>query len=257
MPPSRWPALDLEGPIAFAHRGGALDAIENTMPAFQASVDLGYRFVETDVHATLDGKLVAFHDDHLDRVTDVSGAIAEMTWAEVRAAKVGGSETIPLLEDVLTTWPDLHVNIDPKADSSVAPLMEVILATASVDRVCIGSFSDRRLAELRDRLGPALCTATGPKDIAKLRAASWHVPFASADVGCAQVPRRAKGVTIVDERFVAKAHERGIQVHVWTIDDPDEMHDLLDLGVDGIMTDLPTVLRDVLMSRDAWFPACP
>lgn len=255
MPESRWPALNLAGPIAFAHRGGAIDALENSIPAFQASVDLGYRFVETDVHATRDGYLVAFHDEHLDRVTDATGAIADLNWDEVRRARIGGIEPIPLLEEVLTTWPTLHVNIDPKADASVEPLVAVIRKTASIDRVCIGSFSDKRLAALRSTLGSSLCTATGPKDIAKLRGASWHLPLGNAPVGCAQVPRRAKGVTIVDEKFIATAHDRGIQVHVWTIDEPAEMHELLDMGVDGIMTDRPTVLRDVLIDRGEWVAA--
>lgn len=252
MPASPWPVLDHPGPLAFAHRGGAGDWPENTLPAFAGAVELGYRYVETDVHVTADGVLLAFHDDHLDRVTDRVGEIAAMPWREVRGARVDGREPIPLLEDLLGTWPELRVNIDPKHDECIDALVEVVRRTGSIDRVCIGSFSDRRLAALRGRLGDRLCTSLGPRGTARLRGASWHLPAGQLSAGCAQVPTTIKGVTLVDERFLAAAHDRSLQVHVWTIDDPAEMHRLLDLGVDGIMTDRPGVLRDVLIERGTW-----
>lgn len=252
MPANAWPFLDHVGPLAFAHRGGAGDWPENTMPAFENAVALGYRYVETDVHVTADGVLVAFHDDHLDRVTDRTGAIAEHTWADVRAARVAGSEPIPLLEDLLGTWPDLHVNIDPKHDASVDALAEVIRRTNSIDRVCVGAFSDRRIARLRSMLGHRLCTALGPRGVTRLRADSWRVPTRRPVAACAQVPPKLGAVPVVDAAFVETAHARGLQVHVWTIDDPGQMHSLLDLGVDGIMTDRPAVLRDVLVERGQW-----
>lgn len=249
----RWPVLDHPGPLAFAHRGGAGDWPENTMPAFEGAVGLGYRYVETDVHVTSDGVLLAFHDDVLDRVTDRTGAVSELPWSEVREARVDGREPIPLLEDLLGTWPELRVNIDPKHDGAVDALAAVIERTGAVARVCIGAFSDKRLARLRLRLGPHLCTALGPRDTARLRASSYGPPVGRLpDAGCVQVPWRHKLGTLVDERFVRAAHDRGLQVHVWTIDDPAEMGELLDLGVDGIMTDRPAVLRDVLEVRGEW-----
>jgi glycerophosphoryl diester phosphodiesterase len=252
VPSSRFAVLDFPGVLAFAHRGGAGDWPENTMPAFANAVALGYRYVETDVHATSDGVLVAFHDDRLDRVTDRTGEIAALPWAEVSKARVDGTEPPLLLEDLLGAYPDLRVNIDPKHDNSVEPLAEVLRRTGSVDRVCVGSFSDRRLARLRELLGPGLCTSLGPRGVTRLRGASFHVPTWSMEAGCVQVPHRVKGVTLVDTRFVAAAHARGLQVHVWTIDDPAEMEELLDKGVDGIMTDRPAVLRDVLERRGQW-----
>ncbi|CAN5744062.1 glycerophosphodiester phosphodiesterase [soil metagenome] len=251
---TRWPVLTHPGPLAFAHRGGAGDWPENTMPAFEGAVTLGYRYVETDVHVTADGVLVAFHDDVLDRVTDRTGAISELPWSEVRRARVDGREPIPLLADLLGAWPDLRVNIDPKHDSAVDALAEVIERTGSIDRVCLAAFSDKRLARLRLRLGPRLCTAFGPRDIARMRAASYGAPVGRLPgAGCVQVPPRHKLGPLVDERFVRCAHGRGLQVHVWTIDDPVQMAELLDLGVDGIMTDRPSVLRDVLEARGQWF----
>lgn len=250
--PTTLPFLDHPAPIPFAHRGGAGDWPENTMPAFAGAVELGYRYIETDVHVTADGVLVAFHDESLDRVTDRVGLIRELPWSEVRAARVDGREPIPLLEDLLGTWPDLRVNIDPKHDSAVESLASTIARTASLDRVCIGAFSDRRIATLRARLGAQLCTSGGPKAVAKLRAASLGAPLGDLGHACVQVPVRAKGALLVDDRFVRAAHRRGVAVHVWTIDEPDEMHALLDLGVDGIMTDRPATLRAVLESRGSW-----
>ncbi len=253
VPSSPWPFLDHPGPLAFAHRGGAGDWPENTMPAFEGAVALGYRYVETDAHVTADGICLAFHDDRLDRVTDRTGVIAELTYQEVRQARVDGREPIPLLEDLITAFPSLRVNIDPKHDAAVDPLAAVIERTGTIDRVCVGSFSDQRITRLRAALGPRLCTSLGPKAIARLRGGSFGLPAGRIAGGCAQVPHKYKGVAVTDRRFVERAHAAGLQVHVWTIDDPDEMHLLLDLGVDGIMTDRPAVLRDVLRSRGAWY----
>jgi glycerophosphoryl diester phosphodiesterase len=248
------PFLDHPGPIPFAHRGGAGDWPENTMPAFEGAVALGYRYVETDVHVTADGELLAFHDERLDRVTDRTGLIRELPWREVSAARVDGREPIPRLVDLLHTWPDLRVNIDPKHDSAVEALADAITRTGAIDRVCVGAFSDRRIARLRAMLGERLCTAMGPGAIARLRAACYGWPHRPVD-DCAQVPTRRGRIPIVDERLVRTAHRLGVQVHVWTIDDPVEIDRLLDLGVDGIMTDRPAVLRGVLERRGAWHGA--
>ncbi len=246
--------LDSTVPIAFAHRGAhdGSDVIENTMAAFGAAVDLGYRYVETDVHATADGVLVAFHDERLDRVTDRRGLIRELPWREVKAARVGSDQHVPLLEDLLGSWPTLRVNIDPKHDSAVEPLVSAIERTKAVDRICVGAFSDRRIARVRMALGRRLCTAMGPVSIVRLRAASYRVPLGRFAADCAQVPTKQGRVRLVDERFVAAAHVRGIAVHVWTIDDEAEMERLLDLGVDGLMTDRAELLRSVLQRRGAW-----
>jgi glycerophosphoryl diester phosphodiesterase len=248
-----YPFLDWPGPLAFAHRGGASEVPENTMPAFEHAVGLGYRYLETDAHVTADGVLVAFHDDRLDRVTDRTGVVAELPWSEVRQAMVDGREPIPLLEDLLAAWPDVRVNIDPKHDGVAEPLAAAIVRTGSVDRVCVGAFSDRRIATVKALVGPALCTSMGPREVAQLLAASRGLPGGKRlRSPCAQVPTHQGRVPLVTPRFVATAHRLGVQVHVWTIDERDEMARLLDLGVDGIMTDRPQVLKDLLVERDAW-----
>ena len=249
--PAKFPFLEHDGVLAFAHRGGAGVGPENTMSAFQACVDLDYRYVETDVHRTSDGYLVAFHDATLDRATDRTGRICDLTWAEVSEARVDG-EQIPLLEDILGTWPDLRVNIDPKADDAVEPLIAVIQKTKAIDRVCIGAFSDARIRRLRAALGPALCTSMGPFEVFRLRMKSLGLPVGGFASGCAQVPIRQGGIPVVDRLSVAAAHRLGLQVHVWTVDEPEVMHQLLDLGVDGIITDRPSTLKQVLLARGQW-----
>jgi glycerophosphoryl diester phosphodiesterase len=251
---ARFPFLDWPGRLAFAHQGAHAPGGpgENTMAAFQAAVDQGYRYLETDAHATADGILVAFHDDRLDRLTDRAGVIGDLPYAEVRAARVRDQDEIPLLEDLLTAWPDVRINIDPKHDAAVAPLVELIARTGTVDRVCIGAFSDRRLSRVREGLGDRVCTSMGPRQVGRLVAAARGLPGGSFAAACVQVPVRRGPVPLVTDRFVAAAHQRDLQVHVWTVNDADEMHRLFDMGVDGIMTDRADVLKTVLQGRGEW-----
>jgi glycerophosphoryl diester phosphodiesterase len=242
------PYLDWPGPIAFAHRGGASDNPENTMPAFQHAVDLGYTYLETDVHATRDGVLVAFHDADLSRTCGRPGTINSLPWSEVSAARVSGREPIPLFDELVSAFPDARFNIDCKSDTALAPLISALRRLDCLDRVCVGSFSDRRLRRLRATFGERLCSSFGPGEIAALRS---RVPVRTRGQ-VAQVPVRYGRVRVVSPPTVARAHALGYHVHVWTIDDAAEMHRLLDLGVDGIMTDRPQVLKDVLLARHEW-----
>lgn len=244
--------LDGPRPRAFAHRGGSEAAPENTPAAFAAAVALGFRYLETDVHLTRDGQVVAFHDGTLDRVTDRSGRIAELTWDEVSSARVEGGYRIPLLVELLDAFPEAYFNIDPKDDLVVTPLADLLQQTAAVHRVCIGSFSGPRLDELANRLGPSLCRAIGPGHIVRLAAASMGLPFRAVVGSCAQVPTHVRGRRLVTRRFIETAHSHELEIHVWTVNGAAEMHHLLDLGADGIMTDRPAVLKDVLQARGQW-----
>ena len=251
----QYPFLDAPLPLAFAHRGGAGVELENSMAAFEQAVALGYRYLETDVHATTDGVLFAFHDRTLDRVTDGRGRLRRLTSADIDGVRIGGSAAIPRLEDILGAWPDVRVNVDVKDWPAIEPLVETIRRTGTLDRVSVASFSDRRLARVRAALGPHLCTSLGPLGVIRLRVSAYPRVIrraAASAVPCAQIPTRVGPVPIVDSRLVETAHQRGICVHVWTVDDPAEMRRLLDLGVDGIMTDRPGVLREVLLGRGAW-----
>jgi glycerophosphoryl diester phosphodiesterase len=246
-------------PVAIAHRGASDDAPENTLPAFAAAIEAGCRYLETDVHVTRDGVVVAFHDDELDNNTDRTGPIEALDIAQVEAADAGFHHAafkgtgvqVPRLEEILTRWPDAYVNIDPKTDRAVEPLVAVLDRLDAWERTCIGAFSDRRLNRVRTLSKGRACTSMGPAATATARiaAATGRMPRLGAD--CLQVPIRHHGVTIVTERFVRAAHRSGLPVHVWTVDDEPTMHRVLDLGVDGIMTNRPRVLLDVLARRAA------
>ncbi len=250
--PAKYPFLEHQGVLAFAHRGGAREAPENTMRAFEYAVGLGYRFLETDAYATRDGVLISFHDDKLDRVTDSKGKIDELTWGELKSARIGGVEPIPLMEDLLSRWPDVRINIDPKHDAAVAPLIALIKRLGVEERVCIGSFSGKRIRSVQDAFDGRVCTSLGPTGVLKLKSTSAGMPFRRFREGCAQVPVKANNVTIVTRRFVEAAERKGMQVHVWTVDEEVEMRRLIDLGVHGLMTDRPALLKDVLISKGLW-----
>jgi glycerophosphoryl diester phosphodiesterase len=252
----RFAFLDHQGPIVMAHRGFSLDGLENSLAAFSAAIDLGLDYLETDVHATRDGVLLAFHDDRLDRVTDARGAIAELPWSTVRQARIGGREPIPLLEDVLGTWPDVRVNIDVKAAPAIDPLVLAITRTAALDRICVASFSERRRAAVRRALGPTLATSVGPARVATWRlgaplpvAGPTLARLALRGAAAVQVPARAGRLEVVTRGSIQAAHAAGAQVHVWTVNDPVEMHRLFDLGVDGLITDRADLVRAVLSAR--------
>ena len=251
--PIRHPYLDHPGPLAFAHRGGAADGLENTLRQFRRAVEAGYRYIETDVHATRDGRLVAFHDATLDRVTDGTGRIADLPWERVRHARVAGEEPVPLFEELLETFPEVRWNIDVKAGPALVPLLELIGRTNAWDRVCVGSFSEARVVRAQRLAGPRLATSYGIRGVLGLRLRSWGVPVAPRRAPvAAQVPEVQSGIRVVDLRFLRAARARGLQVHVWTVNDPDRMHRLLDLGVDGIMTDHIDTLRKVMEDRGVW-----
>lgn len=250
------PYLDWPGPIPFAHRGGTSAAPENTLPAFERAVELGYAYLETDVHLSADGVLMAFHDPDLGRTCGVDASIADLTADELADVRVDGREPIPTMVELLDRFPGARFNIDCKSDAAAGPLVTLVRERDLLDRVCIGAFSHARLTKIRSLLGDRLLTCMSPQEIARLRLTGRvrgterrvaQVPVRAADQG---VGRR---LTVVTPGFVANARRHGVAVHVWTIDDPVEMHRLLDLGVDGIMTDRPEVLRDVLRARHSWF----
>ncbi len=243
---ARTPYLDHDGPLVMAHRGfdpGGDGRLENSMLAFEAAVNLGARYLETDVHATSDGQLLAFHDSALDRVTNGTGRVARLPWSRVSRALIGGTEPIPLFEDVLGTWPDVRVNIDVKSAGAAAPLVRVLERTGAHDRVCVASFSDRRRRATVRQLSRPVAASPGMVEAARF----WCAVRAGAPtsvlraltkaVDCLQLPVRMGRLRVITSRFLAAAHDTGLEVHAWTVNDPAEMRRLLDLGVDGLITD--------------------
>lgn len=252
--------LDDPGPVlAFAHRGGAyhpeIEGLENTLAAFRHAVALGYRYLETDVHVTRDGVLLAFHDTVLDRVTDRQGEIGTLTLAEVREALVAGREAVPTLAELFDAFPDARFNIDLKSAGAVAALADFIAAREAWDRVLVGSFSARRTARFRTLTGGRVPTCATPAETVAFRllpSARLATLLTGRRFQAFQVPHRRRSFRVVTEGFVRRAHAAGLHVHVWTIDEAAEMAELLDRGVDGIFTDRTDILRDVLIDRRQW-----
>jgi glycerophosphoryl diester phosphodiesterase len=247
------------GVLAMAHRGGAdhpdLAGLENTLAAFRHAAALGYRYLETDVHATRDGVLVAFHDAVLDRVTDHPGRIAEMTAAEVATARIGGVQPIPTMAALLEELPDCRFNIDIKSAEAVAPLADLVIRTGSEDRVCVGSFSLSRIDDFRRRTAGRVATSAAPVEAVAFRllpGGRLAGRLTRHRVAALQVPHHRGPFPVVTAGFVRRAHAAGVHVHVWTVDEPAEMAELLDLGVDGLITDRTDLLKDVLVSRGVW-----
>jgi glycerophosphoryl diester phosphodiesterase len=254
-----FPFLDDGGPVlAFAHRGGARHpdnlGFENTRRAFGLATALGYRYLETDVHLTRDGVLLAFHDLVLERVSDGRGRLADLTYAELSRIRIGGSETIPTLLELVEAFPEARFNIDLKAEGTAAPLAALVAEHGLQDRVLVGSFSARRLNAFRRLAGPRVPTAAHPAEVAAYLLLPSRVATAvtRGRVAALQVPHRRGPLTIATRGLVRRAHAANLPVHVWTIDDPLEMRTLLDRGVDGLMTDRTDILRSVLEQRGLW-----
>jgi glycerophosphoryl diester phosphodiesterase len=246
------PFLDHQRPLAFAHRGGSAHAPENSWRAFECAITLGYAYLETDARATADGQLMAFHDRTLDRLTDARGPIGAMRYADVAAIRVAECEPIPLIEDLLGAWPDVRFNIDIKDEQGISLLPQILRRTGAWDRVCVTSFSGARLRTFRDLAGHPVCMAVSPASVAAVRLLPIRLQadrLPRAHAWCAQVPGR-----VASAAFIRRAHALGLDVHAWTINGKAEMCRLLDLGVDGIMTDEIAVLRDVLTERGQWHP---
>jgi len=229
--------------------------MENSRAAFRRAVDEGYTYLETDVHATADGVVVVHHDETLDRTTDSAGTLAGQPWSVVRRAQVAGNEPLCRLDELLEDLPAAKINVDVKADSAAGPVLELLRRMNAWDRVCVASFSERRLNWLRRHGGERLLTGIGYRSAVALRMRAWAPRLRERSPlrgSLAQLPRRRGRIRVVDAGLVRYAHRCGIEVHVWTIDSPAEMAELLDLGVDGLVTDRPDLLREVLRRRGAW-----
>lgn len=252
----KWTFLDHPVPFVFAHQGGRDVAPGNTEAAFEHADSLGYRYFETDVQATADGVLVVFHDDDLENLTGVPGAVVDQSWEELSQLRVGGEHPIPRFEDLVEGYPHIRFNVEPKNDEAVDLLAELIRRQRMQSRICVGSFSDRRLAQFKRRLASSrVCTSPGPLGVALALAAAvvgWPRPWRRH--GALQIPASVGPLSLTGRWLIDRVHKLGLQVHVWTINDEPEMVRLLDNGVDAIMTDELALARRVLEDRGQWTP---
>jgi glycerophosphoryl diester phosphodiesterase len=243
-------------PLAFAHRGGSGTAgnvgIENSLAAFAHAYGLGYRYFETDVRATSDGVVYAIHDDSLDRLTGSSDPVVGLTAESLDLQRLDQREPFARLVALFETFPDVRLNIDLKSDDVIEATCALIGRQGVGSRTLLASFSHRRLRRARALLPEVATSASGLEVVViKLMPTLLLRRLRLAPV-CLQVPARRGPIEVVTGGFVRKAHALGLQVHVWTVDEPDEMRRLLDLGVDGIITDRTDLLKDVLVARGSW-----
>jgi len=255
--------FDIEHPIRFAHRGSRVLWPENTWHAFDLAVEgLGYRYVETDVQVTADGVVVVFHDDTLERCTNGVGKVNEWRWEDLRHLDAAYNFTpdgesyplrgtgigVPRLDDTFDRYPDLCLNIDLKAVGSEWAVAEVIKKMGREDTVLVGAFRDKRLARFRRITKGRVATSAGPRDSIAMYATSRIGRSVPIRGDAYQLPYRAKGF-VVDKRLVDAVHAAGKQIHLWTVNEAREMVKFLDMGVDGIITDRPDTLNDVMEER--------
>lgn len=207
------------------------------MVAFEAAVNLGFEYLETDIQATIDGHLVVFHDEYLSRMTGINRRVTEMTLDELQQIKVKGCEPIPQLIDLLKCFPETKINIDPKSDNAIIPLLTLLNDINVWDRVCVGSFVSHRIEFMRNEAGDRLCTAATSGEIKRLWFSRFGLPTGRIIANCAQVPPSYRLVQVVDGYFIKAAHAHNLPIHVWTINHTTEMKQLLAKGVDAIMSD--------------------
>ena len=238
--------------LAFAHRGGNEFAPENSFRAFKSAVDIGYKYLETDVHLTKDGFLIAFHDDTLDRVTDKSGLIKDLTLSEIKKAKIAGTDEIPLLSELLNSFTDCFFNIDCKVDETVQPLINLINNKDFINRVCIGSFSQKRINFIRKSLGKDVKTSMGPAEVILSKFLSYTSLGYNFKSSYTSIPIKRYGINLLDERNINYLKSNNQKVIAWTINDEDQMKMLINIGIDGIMTDNLTLLKKVLIEENLW-----
>lgn len=229
------------------------------MLAFSAAVEVGARHIETDVRVTADGVVHCIHDEYVDRTTDSTGPFSQYTSQEVAGLDAGFAHAtsegfpfrsagvrIPTFEELATSFPEVQVVVDLKEDTVVEPMARLVARLDIGERLIVGSFSDSRLARFRELTDGAVPTSVG-----STRARSWLLASRlgrglSGPGSALQLPLQRGGVRVVDSKLVDAAHERGLQVHVWTINDPDQMRELIEIGVDGIVTDRIDLLLEVL-----------
>ena len=238
--------------MAFAHRGGTEFAPENTYEAFSSAVGIGYKYLETDVHPNADNKLMAFHDSSVDRVTNYKGKICNFTSSELKKIKVKEKFQIPFLEDLIESFSKSFFSIDMKSDQSVKPLIKLIKSMNAVDRVCFASFSQDRIDYVRDEFDNKCITSMGPREIIKTKISSI-INFKQKIIPkISSLPISRYRIKLLNKRHINFLKSLNIKVIAWTINDVEAINKLIDLGVDGIMTDNISVLKKILIKKNIW-----
>ena len=237
--------LQYDGLEVLAHRGGAEESFENTLESFQYSKNLGCKFIETDVQVSSDGIPYIFHDNDLKRILNMDSRFDALSSNQIDELKIFDHHKIPKLEEALNEFPDLSFQIDFKTNEVVNPALNVINKTNSSERVCVASFNSSRLNRVRKSF-PDLCISMGPNEVAKTLISSLGLYKGNIDGDCLQIPMTYYGIKVVTRRFVDYVKSKGLKIMVWTINDAATFEHLIELNVDGIITDKPKLLLETL-----------
>ena len=239
--------LNYSGVAVLAHRGGSLESYENTIESFHYSKNIGCKFIETDVQLSSDGIPYIFHDDTFLRLLGKNIIFNSLDSSEIDKLRLFENHPIPKLDTVLKTFPDLYFQIDVKTDEVALPTLEVIKKNNAMNRVCIASFSSKRLQNVYMQY-PDICLSMGPNEVLKMLLSSFGLYRKPITGHCLQIPIYQYGIKLVTKRFVKFVHKKGLKICVWTINDETTFKNLIDIGVDGIITDKPKLLFETLES---------
>ena len=224
----------------FVHRGDTSIFLENTIEAFQSAISLGYQYLETDLRETSDGKIITFHDPNLKRITGANVTISETKFSDIRMRRLPSRETIPTIDELLEEFPDSFFNTDLKVNQIEEKVLKKINSHNALERVCLGSFNSRTIKKINS-LEPKILTSMGISQVIMYKF------FQKKNLSkLIQIPTRWNGIKVITKKFIDRLHNDGLKVHVWTINKEKEMQSLIDLGVDGIMTDNASGLIKVM-----------
>ena len=224
----------------FVHRGDTSIFLENTIEAFQSAISLGYQYLETDLRETSDGKIITFHDPNLKRITGANITISETKFSDIRMRRLPSRETIPTIDELLEEFPDSFINMDLKVNQIEEKVLKKINSHNALERVCLGSFNSKTIKKINS-LEPKILTSMGISQVIMYKF------FQKKNLSkLIQIPTHWKGIKVITKKFIDRLHNDGLKVHVWTINKETEMQSLIDLGVDGIMTDNASGLIKVM-----------
>lgn len=238
--------------VPIAHRGASLLASENSFDSFRKALELGYRVIETDIHGSKDGTAYIFHDSTLERLTGENLKISDLKDVDIDSLRVNTSSIIPRLSNVFEEFPEGLFNLDAKTWESTMPIANTIKNMGCRSRVCIGSFNDKRIDAIIRELGVETCHSMGTRNVIKF--------FFGAQLGigqeftaqCIQLPIKQFGISLITEKVLQYARKLGIKNHFWTINSPATMQRLIELNVDGIMTDDCLLLKKIMEKQNKW-----
>lgn len=239
------PYLNYSGLAVLAHRGGSIESYENTLASFAYAQSIGCKYIETDVQVSLDGIPYIFHDESLERITGLKSIFSSITSSEIDKIRIFKDHPIPKLDTALKEFPELFFQIDLKTDLVAIPALEVIKKNDAEKRVCIASFNSNRLKQVKESY-PEMCLSMGPKEVAKLLLASFGLFKGEIPGDCLQVPIYSHGIKVVTKRFIKFVQSKNLKIMVWTINDKKTLKKLINMNVDGIITDTPKLLTELL-----------